>query len=378
MNSRRASRAGVLLVVAAAGLAAPSAAAAGTVTPAGFSDPGGAADDLVVDLQFEAETPSVDPPGWSVSYLGSVTPGPGCGAGFVGAICAFGAAPPGALAVDLGAGDDQLQLGLEADAAAATTRITVAGGPGADRILTVRARAELDGGAGDDVLAPDERYANDDLPGPTPGGVIRGGPGIDVVGYENALDPVLVSLDGRANDGRAGEGDDVRADVENIAGGPLGDTLRGSARPNRIEANDGDDVVDVLDGRGADAVDCGAGADVVLADAGDAVAPQDCERTTWAPGLSGASLRVRDGRIPVRLACPGASAAGCRGTVRIATAITVAAGAYRVPAGRRATLRLAPTRRGRAALDRKGALRARITVQPAGTRGAAGRGVAIR
>ena len=54
----------------AAALTVPSAANAGTVTPTGFSDPGGAADDLVVDLQFEAETPSVDPPGWACPTSG--------------------------------------------------------------------------------------------------------------------------------------------------------------------------------------------------------------------------------------------------------------------------------------------------------------------
>jgi len=386
--------------VAALALAAPPLATAATVTAAGgvvaLGDPDGAADVLSADLQFEDQTPSVDPPGWSVSLLGAPPPAPGAGCepGFVGTLCALGADPPSALRVDLGAGDDQLQLTVEPEAAAAPTAIAVAGGPGDDLIATVLARAELDGGDGDDTLVPDDRVALDFPPAPTPGGVIRGGAGTDTVSYEPALDPVAVSLDGRANDGRAGDADDVRGDVEDIRGGGFGDTLGGNAGANRIaglagddridgrggrdtlEGGGGDDVVGALDGAPGDRADCSDGTDTALLDAGDT--PVACERTTWAPGLGSTRLRLRDGRIPVRLACPRASAGRCRGTVRIVGARSVASGTYRARPGARVTVRLHPTRSGRKALRRRGALAAQVVVQPARTTGAAGRSVTVR
>ena len=202
------------------------------------------------------------------------------------------------LAVDLGAGDDVLELGLKLNAMTAPTQITIAGGSGNDEIATIRARAEIDGGEGDNVLGPDQAYANDSPPGPTPGGVLRGGPGIDRADYEAALDPIEVSLNDRADDGRRGEGDNVRSDIENVIGSQFGnvlsgndvanvltggaaaDRLRGGAGRDTLEGRAGDDTLHALDGAAGDRLDCGAGDDVALVDAGDTVV--GCERLTRA------------------------------------------------------------------------------------------------
>lgn len=97
---------------------------------------------------------------------------------------------------------------------------------------------------------------------------------------------MTISLDGRADDGQAGEGDNVGADVEEavggtgadrIAGNAAANVLRGSsgpdvilagAAPDRVEGDEGDDTIDTRDG-GYDSVDCGPGTDTVLADLGD-------------------------------------------------------------------------------------------------------------
>jgi Ca2+-binding RTX toxin-like protein len=393
----------VAAIAIAAALTVPAVASAGTATSEGgaarYADAAGAADNLSVALELIGETPDVDPQGWNVLFHSLADPivrGVGCGAGFVGTICPYGPTPPGALAVDLGAGDDRLELDVKPEAAGATTRIALSGGAGDDAISTVRARAEIDGGDGDDLIKPDERRALDSPPAPTPGGVIRGGAGTDTVDYEQALDPIQVSLDDVANDGRPGESDDVRPDVENVTGSHFGSTLAGSPAANvliggdradriaggadrdRLDGRGGDDTIDALDGGAGDRVECGAGEDAAFIDAGDVVSA--CERVTWAPALAGSSLRHRDGRVVATLRCPKA-ASQCRGALLVrsagATPKTLAKARYRMEAGERATLRAKPTRAGRAAFKHRSA-KATAFVQPAGATVAAGRVVTVR
>jgi Ca2+-binding RTX toxin-like protein len=384
------------MIAGAAVLGLPAVAAAGVATSEGFavrySDPAGAADRLSAGLDGEAGS------GWRVTFFQfpATTPGPGCEEGFTSTDCRFPAVQPWSIAVDAGGGDDVVDFVVTAEAQEATAPITVAGGPGDDRISTVRTRAELDGGDGDDVLMPDERVALDVPPGPTPGGVIRGGAGVDTVDYANALDPISVSLDGTADDGRDGEGDDVRPDVENIVGSHFGGTLTGSAAANDIAGGGGDDLIaggagrdtlagtggndriDALDGAGGDRVLCSDGVDVAFADASDIVADEACEKLAWAPAIRGARLRLRGGRIAIALTCPKA-ASRCRGTLllRSKRSATLARASYRMRPGKRVTLRLRPTRAGRAAL-RGRAVQATAFVQPAGAKALSGRAVTVR
>jgi hypothetical protein len=328
------------LTAAVALLGVPAVAAAGIASSEGgtarFSDPSGANDDLSVTLERIDRTPDVDPQGWNVlfySLADPVTWGAGCQEGFVGTICPYGPNPPAALAVDLGDGDDQLELDVKVEAADAPTRISVSAGAGDDLVATVRARADIDGGPGDDVIKPDERRALDLPPDPTPGGVIRGGAGRD-------------QLDGRG----------------------------------------GNDTIDALDGAPGDRIACADGADVALADAGDIVAVEQttggaaCERVTWAPRLVSSRLRYRDGRIALALSCPRA-ASTCRGSVLLRSAgsrpRTLARTRYRAKSGKRASLRLKTTRAGRSAFKRR-SVKATALVQPRGATTATGPVVTVR
>jgi len=277
--------------------------------------------------------------------------------------------PAGGVRAELGDGDDVLRVGaplpggrtLTADGGPGADRMTggatgdvlsgdegnddlkgghgndlLDGGPGNDRVLGEDEADVVRGGAGDDVVGGGGTAAHAD--------VIDGGPGIDALDeYEytgGTSAPASVTLDGVADDGRAGEGDQV-TDVERIkllvpavldasalpgpveltvfnttatgsrlvgtagndtltgysfddvivggagadlvfggygndtiTGGPGSDVVHGDSVTGSIAAY-GNDVIDVRDGE-MDDVTCGVGADRVVADANDVVAP-DCE-----------------------------------------------------------------------------------------------------
>jgi Big-like domain-containing protein/hemolysin type calcium-binding protein len=175
-----------------------------------------------------------------------------------------------AVVVDAGDGDDSISA-----AGLATIPATLQGGAGSDT---------LTGGAGDDAI--DGGADND---------VLNGGDGIDTAFYGSRTAPSY-SIDGVANDGSAGEGDDIAADVENVTASAAADgtvSIAGSAGPNRLVVTQGkatifggagadvleggpqDDVIDARDGT-ADVVTCGGGSDTVYADTVDSVSPT-CE-----------------------------------------------------------------------------------------------------
>ena len=102
------------------------------------------------------------------------------------------------------------------------------GGPGADELFGLAGKDVLVGGPGPDVF--------------------HGGDSSDTALYDErtAAQPVTVSIDGTANDGETGEGDNVLADVERLYGGAAGDTLTGSDDPlivNIIYGLDGNDLL---------------------------------------------------------------------------------------------------------------------------------------
>jgi Ca2+-binding RTX toxin-like protein len=95
-----------------------------------------------------------------------------------------------------------------------------------------------------------------------------GGPGIDVADFSDIFASERLSADGAADDGKAGEGDNIGGDVEEIHAGPFGDRLVGNASDNTLDGGGGEDTIaggpggDVIrGGEGADALDGGAGAD---------------------------------------------------------------------------------------------------------------------
>jgi Ca2+-binding RTX toxin-like protein len=166
-------------------------------------------------------------------------------------------------------GDDRLESGPGND--------LLDGGPGVDALRDGPGDDTAIGGAGDDYLTSD--------PGRD---TFAGGDGRDRVDYSNRTAPVTITLDGQADDGEAGEGDNIAADVEsatggsgndkivagpgeaNLEGGPGNDSIKGSPGEDRIEGGEGDDTIDARDGR-YDSIDCGPGNDTVIADLGDGV-----------------------------------------------------------------------------------------------------------
>jgi Ca2+-binding RTX toxin-like protein len=241
---------------------------------------------------------------------------------------------PGSDVLDGGPGSDMLRglegadalMGGDVDGAADALSggpgpDALNGGPGPDRLqgddgddgLRGGGDADrLDGGAGDDDLRGEGDA--DDLAGGPGADVLDGGPGADRVDYADATSPVTVTLDDVRNDGQLGE-DWVRQ-AENVRGGPGADTLFGNTGANAIEGGPGADVIDPAagtdrvsagPGRDAilardherDAVACGAGRDVAIADELDAIAGgiERCERADL-------GARARRGEALLRPVCP--------------------------------------------------------------------------
>jgi Ca2+-binding RTX toxin-like protein len=216
--------------------------------------------------------------------------------------------------MDLGAGDDDGYVSSDLPPGAV---FALGGGDGADDLRASDQGTRLDGGPGDDVLkgwtGADHLIGgdgNDEIEGYAAGdrieagggddvisgdGVqdpsadsIDGGAGVDVVesdwmdsSYSSAASPpVAVTLGGGADDGRAGEGDDLRA-VEKVVthqqsrlvGSDAGEHLEvfqdltsseliGNGGDDRLKASGGADRVD--GGAGDDDLDAGFGDDVVV------------------------------------------------------------------------------------------------------------------
>jgi Ca2+-binding RTX toxin-like protein len=196
-----------------------------------------------------------------------------------------GAFHPTPMQLDGGPGNDTLAGGLAGDA--------LIGGPGDDDLGGRAGADELRGGDGNDKLLGDDR----DAPGAD---TIDGGPGSDRIEndwttpYPQPQPPVAVSLDGQANDGRPGEGDNVTGvewihlsypatlvaggdavdfEVFNtsagptaLTGGPGADRLRSYDAADTIAGLGGDDWIEA--GYGNDTVSGGPGRDTINADAG--------------------------------------------------------------------------------------------------------------
>lgn len=237
--------------------------------------------------------------------------------------------------VDGGAGDDRL------DANAGGPAATLLGGDGSDELSGGTGDDVLDGGAGTDTLAGgwgrdtlrggdgDDALLGDGL---KPfADVIDGGAGRDTIVNDwvndHANTPIAVSLDGVANDGLAGEGDNVVA-VEAIqvnqpatlvAGadavafrvfqtGPGSSKLVGSDQADTLISYD---YADVIDGRGGDDtieaglgdddVTGGPGRDTINADAGSG----SCNFLVCRTGSGNDVVRVRDGEADSVVCGPG-------------------------------------------------------------------------
>jgi Ca2+-binding RTX toxin-like protein len=172
-------------------------------------------------------------------------------------------APPGSprsLRVDLRLTGRQDTGALGRDALSSIENVS--GGDGDDVLIGTDGSNELDGRTGNDLVAG--------LGGPFD--LLNGGSGTDTLSYAippaGATEGVTVDLGASVVQDTGGAGTDVVEGLENVAGSPFTDTLRGSPRANRFEVRDGV----------ADSVTCSDDADTVVADVEgvDAIAA-DCE-----------------------------------------------------------------------------------------------------
>jgi Ca2+-binding RTX toxin-like protein len=233
--------------------------------------------------------------------------GPGCTAGVL-ITCPAGAisatlgdradsarvnsfAPVGDVAVDGGTGNDDLLVGSNNSASAvggsgddiilmvANGGATATGGTGNDRLAGLSGIDELAGDGGADLLT--------EQPGPAPA-TLAGGDGNDRL------------VGGDADDLDGGNGSDILVGGASfgsatIAGG-FGTDLITSKGGATITAGPDADVINATDGSGgADTISCGAGYDLVWADAADRVS-RDCEHRLYgrAPALPGTAAAIAD------------------------------------------------------------------------------------
>jgi Ca2+-binding RTX toxin-like protein len=108
----------------------------------------------------------------------------------------------------------------------------------------------VNGGAGNDVLID---------PVLSPGTVFDGDLGVDRTDYSARVDPVSVSMNGVADDGAPGEGDDIAGDE--VVGGAGDDTIGGNTGANSLVGGAGTDFIS--GDAGADVLDGGAGNDTL-------------------------------------------------------------------------------------------------------------------
>jgi hypothetical protein len=160
--------------------------------------------------------------------------------------------------IDGGPGNDKLNGGDGHDA--------LEGGEGNDEVKGLGGSDEVRGGPGDDIVSGDShKSASPDL--------VDGGPGNDrIVQDWNDLTGSLVTLTlaGGADDGRPGEGDDIRNVESVLSFNPVGYVGTEAADrievvqvsgPSTISGGAGDDFLKTSDG--ADHLDGGPGADII-------------------------------------------------------------------------------------------------------------------
>ncbi|MFL5893937.1 MAG: hypothetical protein ACJ76Z_02340 [Thermoleophilaceae bacterium] len=191
-----------------------------------------------------------------------------------------------------------LDLGDRNDSAVVVGSIPalITGGSGDD---------SLTGGAAGDTLHGDD--GDDTLDGGGLGDLLDGGSGRDTADYSRRTQPVIVTLDGRRNDGEQGEGDNVVA-IERVIGGAGDDVLVGNDDDNALYGGPGNDSLgggggsDVLDGgdgrdginsrdptAAMDTVACGDGGDRVVGDSQDGI-DGDCESVDRSSPLGYAAM----------------------------------------------------------------------------------------
>ena len=190
------------------------------------------------------------------------------------------------------AGNDELHGGEGAD--------VVDGGEGNDGLFGEGGSDQITGRGGNDT---EDGGPGDDRMGSSAGGIgedndqgadnVRGGDGTDTLTLEDHVGGVTIRLDGQANDGAPGEGDNIASDLEaingtngndaffgtegrdNFSGYPGNDEIHGAGGDDELSGGSGDDRMfgdtgnDKVQGyEGSDTVDGGPGSDQLYGDRG--------------------------------------------------------------------------------------------------------------
>ncbi len=257
----------------------------------------------------------------------------------------------------------------------ATGAKTIVGGPGTQSLDGGLDADSIDGGDGDDFL---EDGGGRDPDVPTGGSdVLTGGAGEDATDYfrSNAT-PVSVTADGIANDGQAGENDNVV--VEDVSTGAGNDVIVGDDSANILEGGAGDDQIsglggndqlfgEFLDNRGVvargivatagndtlnggagrDDFDCGRGFDLALRDPTDVVAP-NCDRIgAEVVGDSAVISGKKKNKLAIQVSCPETEGAPCSGKLKLSVGDKkIGKGTFVANAGQ--------TKKGQSKLTKKG------------------------
>jgi Ca2+-binding RTX toxin-like protein len=180
---------------------------------------------------------------------------------FTGTVDATLNGGPGGDTLTSEAGDDTLIAG-RSDPSGSFEQL--ASGAGQDTLTSSTGpgftSSNLSAGPGNDDLIGGPGF--DTLFGDTGADDIQGGDSFDST-FWSGVAPVTVTLGAGANDGEAGEGDNVHADVEQIIGTPFGDTLTGTVGDQDLSGDAGPDTIDA--GPGNDALGGGPGVDTLTA-----------------------------------------------------------------------------------------------------------------
>lgn len=162
--------------------------------------------------------------------------------------------------ISLGDGSDTLIMGR------LPVNASINGGKGNDRLSAGAGADTILGGGGDDYIFGSD--GKDRIDGGGQGDDMLGGGSTDTVDYSARTAPLTIGLGTLPDDGEAGEGDNIRTDVEIILGGSGSDTIRtGSGRAVQFYGNAGDDTL--IGGSGNDLLNGGAGRDSLGGQAGN-------------------------------------------------------------------------------------------------------------
>jgi Ca2+-binding RTX toxin-like protein len=191
--------------------------------------------------------------------------------------------------LDGNAGNDTL-IGSRSDS-------VLNGGPGNDLLVGNAGSDTMHGGDGNDTLDGENgiEFANgfalssDEL---------FGDAGIDTADYSHRRLGLKLSLDNIANDGSAGEGDNIHADIENILGGNGVDSIVGNPFNNSLVGNGGNDTI--FGGDGNDTLVGGPGNDQLYGQGGnDRLLALDGQKDTL-DGGAGVDVAQRDNSATVK------------------------------------------------------------------------------